>query len=57
MFSSQPARRAPNKYRPDSRSNARGKSGEYVSQFGGPAWTSWTKFAMTVTVKAIESQR
>src|SRR5262245_34146167 len=48
-----------NKYRPLSRSNASGSSGEYVTQGGGipRPCASATKLAMTVTVKAIDSQR
>src|SRR5215475_2216122 len=48
-----------NKYRPVNRSKASGSSGEYVTQGGGiplPCARA-TKLAMTVTVKAMDTQR
>ena len=46
-----------NMYRPLKVSNASGSSGEYVTQAGGVPRARTTKLAMTVTVKAIDSQR
>jgi len=48
-----------NKYRPVNSSKASGSSGEYVTQGGGvpPPFAMTTKLAMTVTVKAMDSQR
>jgi hypothetical protein len=46
-----------NKYRPLNRSKARGRSGEYVTQDGGVPRDRAMKLAMTVTVKAMATQR
>src|SRR5262245_5865079 len=48
-----------NRYRPVNRSKASGSSGEWVTQGGGipPPRARATKLAMTVTVKAMDTQR
>src|SRR5439155_17791748 len=49
-----------NRYRPLNRSKASGSSGEYVTQGGGippPPRARATKLAMTVSVKAMDTQR
>jgi hypothetical protein len=46
-----------NMYRPENKSRASGGSGEYVIQGGGVPCDKATKLAMTVTVKAMDSQR
>jgi hypothetical protein len=46
-----------NKYRPLNRSNASGRSGEYVTHAGGGPCVIATKLAITVNVKAMDSQR
>ncbi|HEU4720162.1 MAG TPA: DUF2182 domain-containing protein [Gemmatimonadaceae bacterium] len=46
-----------NRYRPESRSSASGRSGEYVTHAGGWPRVIAAKLAMTVIVKAMDSQR
>ena len=47
-----------NKYRPVNRSTASGSNGEYVNHGGGvPPRDKATKFAITVTVKTIDTHR
>src|SRR6186997_3444050 len=46
-----------NKYRPLKSNNASGSSGEYVTHGGGVPCVIATKLAMTVNVKAMDSQR
>jgi hypothetical protein len=46
-----------NKYSPVNRSNASGRSGEYVTHGGGVPWDRAMKLAITVSVNATDTQR